>query len=135
MAKKKDPFAFSEEQIHRAVCNYIFTYYPDVKFLSDIAGVNLNEQQRKRVYSLRSNRGFPDIMIFHPNDKYHGLFIEMKKDGEKILRKDGEVFGDRHLQEQSEIISHLNEKGYLAAFCIGYESAVNLIKSYMDNAL
>lgn len=131
--KKSSDFEFSEEQHQRRVCNHLITHYPGVLFIGDIAGVNLNEAQRKRVYSMRSGRGFPDLIILEPNEKYHGLLIEMKKDGFRISNEDGSLIKNSHITEQALVIEKLCNKNYYAAFCIGSDSAIKLIDDYMAN--
>lgn len=128
-------FHFTEEQIQRQVCNYLKTNYPEVLFRSDIAGFNFSKEHRKRIYSLRSGRGFPDLTIYEPNEKYKALFIELKADDVKIIRPDGEISSNEHIQEQVKILEKLQSKGYYTAICIGYEACVEVIKKYMNNEL
>lgn len=61
---------------------------------------------------------------------YHGLMIELKKTGEKIVKKDGTYKTD-HLKEQAEVLSKLQAQGYYAVFAIGFEQAKNIICQYM----
>ncbi len=121
----------SEYTEHLQVCNHISTYYPSILFTTDLSGVKLNMGTAIKIKNLKSCRGFPDIFILQPNQNFKGLFIELKKSGEKIFKKDGS-FKSEHLQEQSEVIKKLNNLGYLATFCIGFDSAIEVINNYLN---
>lgn len=120
----------SEYQEHLQICNYLSTYYPNVLFTTDLSGVKLSMGTAKKVKNLKSCRGFPDLFILQPNRNFKGLFIELKRTGEKLFKKDGSYKSD-HLQEQSEAIKRLNDLGYLATFCIGSDSAIDIIDNYL----
>jgi hypothetical protein len=125
----------SEKTLHRAVCDYLRYQYPKVIFNSDLAGsMRLTIGQAVALKSLRSNRGFPDIVIYEPRetkygDKY-GLFIELKREGEKIFTKIGKP-ATPHIAEQQEVITELNNRGYVASFAVGFQQAKDLIDSYL----
>ena len=121
----------SEYTEHLQICNYLATHYSNVLFTTDLSGVKLNMGTAIKVKNLKSCRGFPDIFILQPNKNFKGLFIELKKSGQKIFKKDGS-FKSEHLQEQSEVIKRLNDLGYLATFCIGSDNAIEVIDSYLS---
>lgn len=120
----------SEKSEHLAVCNYIRYQYPNVLFNTDLSGIKMTMGQAIQTKSLRSGKGFPDIMIFEPRAGKHGLFIELKKTGEKIFKKGGE-FKSEHLEEQAAMIAKLNERGYYATFCTGFDEAISIINWYL----
>lgn len=64
--------------------------------------------------------GVPDLFIPWPNGKYFGLWIEMKAEGGKLSKV------------QREWIEYLNEVGYLAVVCYGWESARDEIIRYLE---
>ena len=43
-------------------------------------------------------------MIFEPRHNYHGLFLEVKKEGTIIYRKDGDLTANAHIRKQEEIL-------------------------------
>lgn len=121
----------SEKTLHRAVCDYIKYQYPGILFNSDMSGaMRLTIGQAVQIKALRSNRGYPDIVIYEPRGIYHGLFIELKKDGEKLYKKNGEC-ATEHILEQAACIARLNAKGYKACFAIGANSAIEIIDQYL----
>ena len=121
----------SEESLHQAVCNYLRLQYPKILFNSDMSGVRLTPGQAKKINSLRSSRGWPDIHIPEPRGIYHGLFIELKKEGEKIYKKDGITPISDHISEQIELMEKLYIRGYKVDFCIGFNSAKKMIDEYL----
>ena len=79
----------SEKLEHKQICRYLRIQYPDVIFNTDLSGIKLNQFQAIAVKELRSSNGFPDIMIFEARKGFNGLFIELKRTGEVIYKKDG----------------------------------------------
>lgn len=123
----------TEKSLHKAVCDYIRLQYPGVLFNSDLSGATrLTMGQAVAMKSLRSNRGWPDIFIAEPGKrfKYHGLFIELKKEGEKLFKKNNEPITE-HIAEQIIMIGLLRERGFKAEFAIGFDQAKTIIDQYM----
>lgn len=83
-----------------------------------------NGGARSRIEGARFKRtgvkkGVPDLFLPVAKGKYHGLFIEMK-------RRDG----GRLSPEQAQWNHVLNEQGYLAVVCKGFDEAVAVIETY-----
>jgi hypothetical protein len=85
--------------------------------------------------ALQSCKGFPDITIFHANNKYHALLIELKKTGEKLYKKDGITFKTEHLEQQNKVHKELLKLNFYTTFAIGFEEAKNIIDNYFKNNL
>ena len=66
-------------------------------------------------------KGVPDLMLPIPMHGYHGLFVEMKQKGGRLS------------EEQRRWLNMLNEVGYLAVMCRGWEEARDEIERYMKN--
>lgn len=121
----------SEKTLHRAVCDYIRYQYPDVMFNSDMSGATkLTIGQAVAMKNLRSNRGYPDLVIYEPRGGFHGLFIELKDEGVKLWKRSGEPTTP-HIAEQSECLIKLDSRGYAVAFAVGFDEAVKIIKEYL----
>ncbi|MCX6222461.1 MAG: hypothetical protein NTZ69_15930 [Bacteroidia bacterium] len=121
----------SEKDLQRQICEYLKIRYPKIIFNSDMAGaMKLTMGQAIQIAKLRSSRGFPDIVIYEPRRGYAGLFVELKKEGERIFKKDGSFSSD-HVQEQHECITRLNLRGYRAMFAIGWDEAKTIIDDYL----
>jgi hypothetical protein len=120
-----------EKDLHRAVCTYLKMQYPNVMFNSDMSGIKLTMGQAVQAKKLRSNQGFPDIVIYEQRCGYNALFIELKRDGERIYKKDG-MLASPHLQEQYDCLCMLRERGYEAQFAIGFDQAREIIDQYLE---
>lgn len=123
-----------EAILHLQVANYIKWQHRNLIFVSDFAaGLFLPPWLAKRQAELRSSRSYPDIFIAKPVDPYHGLFLELKKEGTVIFKKDGSVRASKKdwYLEQVEMHKKLNELGYLAVFAIGYKNTVKIIEDYL----
>lgn len=124
-----------EETIQKQVCSYLRLQYSHVIFRSDFAsGLHLTEYQAKTHRSLQSGRAWPDLFIYEPSRGFHGMALELKKDGTTIILKTGprkgKLSSNPHLQEQAAVINDLRHKGYYADFAVGFDDAVKKINWY-----
>ena len=121
----------SEKDLQKMVCDYLKAQYPKVLFNSDMAGaMKLTIGQAVQISKLRSNKGYPDLAIYEPRGEYNGLFIELKKEGEVLYKKNGEAITE-HVQEQINCINLLKAKGYYAIMCIGFDETKMAIDLYL----
>ena len=94
--------------------------YPEIKFLYHIP----NEGKRS-VYNGAAMRrqglkkGVPDLCLPVPSGKYHALYIEMKRKGEKPSL------------QQLNWLDNLNLLGNRAVWCQGWEAAAKEIERYL----
>lgn len=141
----------AEEQIQLAIVNYIRYQYPSVIFHSDFgSGIKLTMGQAIKQKRLNGGRrSWPDMFIAEPMarkidlskdspfDKatklvmYAGLFIELKREGTRIFKKDGALVADEHIREQFDMLADLRQRGYAAEFGIGFDATKKLIDDYM----
>lgn len=119
-----------EENLQIAVCRYLKMQYPKVLFTSDASGVRLTMGQAVKMKRMRSCPGWPDLFIAEPRGEYHGLFIELKPNGKKIIKRDGTP-ATPHIDEQMKMIECLIAKGYLAAMCVGFDDTKTAIDTYL----
>jgi len=120
-----------EESLHIAVCDYIKYQYPKVLFNTDLSGIKLTKGQAVKVKKMRNSRGWPDIFIAEPRKNCHGLFIELKKEGTKLYKKDGITPISDHIAEQIIMLHDLYLRGYYADFACGFYEAKKLIDNYL----
>lgn len=80
-----------------------------------------NKATAGRMKATGTKPGVPDMCLPVPVGKYHGLYIELKR------QKGGTVSA-----AQKMWILKLNQQGYLARVCHGADEAINLIKAYME---
>lgn len=131
-----------ELDIQARVADYLRLQYPSVLFHSDFgSGTKLSIGQAIRQKRLNGGRkSWPDMFIAEPKtvtvedgDKYHysGLFLELKKDGTRIYKKNGELVADEHIREQYKMLNKLFECGYMAEFAVGFDEAKKIIDRYL----
>lgn len=132
----------TELVIQKHLADYLRLQYKDVLFHSDFgSGTKLTVGQAVRQKQLNGGiRGWPDLFIAEPKISktadgmpfvWHGLFIELKKDGTKILKKNGEYVADAHIREQAKMLQALQRRGYQAYFAVGFEQAKQIIDDYL----
>jgi hypothetical protein len=112
-----------------------------------VANLKLTMGQRQRNKSIQKD-GFhcPDLIIFEPNEKYCGLFIELKK--ETPYKKDGTIKMQKttkkikgidieynHLQAQQDTMDILKTKGYYCTFSWSVNQSIEIIEKYLNNKL
>ena len=107
--------------------NSIVTYleYTGMLFTCTLGGVFLGRSnwKQKKMLSKHYSKGVPDVLIFEPsnNDKYNGLMIELK------------VKGNYPTKEQKEWIKKLNDRGYYACVCKGFDEFEKVFNEYFNN--
>jgi hypothetical protein len=82
--------------------------------------------------SLKSDRGYPDLMIFEPRDIWHGLFIELKVEGTRITKLNDDP-ATTHIREQAECIMKLIDRKYAAFFACGFDECKSIIDKYLKS--
>ena len=126
----------SEAELQKNVAIFLRIEYPEIIFHSDFgSGVKLHPYQAK-MQKLQNGgkRAWPDMFIAKPrfiNGEWkHGLFIELKKYGTRLKKKNGE-WATYHIEEQAEVLKELEKNGYVAKFAIGFDEVVDIIDEYM----
>lgn len=123
----------TELELQAQVADYIRLQYPSVIFHSDFgSGIKLTMGQAIKQKRLNGGRrAWPDMLLAEPRGDYHALFIELKKEGVRIYKKDGTLVSDEHIREQYDMLEQLRRRGYAANFACGFNEAKALIDRYM----
>ena len=134
-AKAKKLLPSTEKVIHSMIADYINMQYPSIIFLSDPSGMRLSIGLRNEVKRKRCKRyKIPDLIILQPSrNGLHGLILEVKKQGEKLYKKDGVTWVDEHVEAQAKSLYWLKELGYAASFVIGFQDAKDTIDQYLKS--
>lgn len=114
-----------EQRDQISIVNYIHWKYPGtVTIMSPIVKYGGNQAQRARQGVLTKKMGYvpgtPDLFLPEPRGGKCGLFLELKADKGRVQ------------PEQTQMIAHLNAKGYAAFICYGYADAVRVLDKYMS---
>lgn len=136
----------SEENLHQQAADHLRLKYPNTLYRTDFAaGIKMTIGQAAKHKRLQACRAWPDIFLAEPRtfqtynkefpglDTHHycGLFIELKKEGTTIYKKNGELVANEHIREQAAILEQLRKAGYYAEFAIGLDQARALIDCYL----
>ena len=114
-SKNKQP----EYELQKAICRYLDIKYNKVFYNGSAGGVWTTWSQGKKMVATGYKSGFPDIFIYEPRGEYSGLAIELK------------VKGNYASPKQKEVLQLLNNAGYLAKVCTGFDNAIEVIDDYL----
>lgn len=137
----------SEENLQIMVADYLRLQYPNVLFHSDYgSGLKLTIGQAAKQKRLNGGRrAWPDMFIAEQKHWHYdspcreacddncfaGLFIELKKDGTRLKKKD-DSWASEHIAEQADMLEKLREAGYKAEFAVGFDEAKKIIDEYLS---
>lgn len=122
-----------ETLLQIAVAEYLIKNHPDVDFHNDYGtGARLKPYQAKEQAEMNAYRkGWPDLFIAEPRNGYAGLFIELKRDGERLQKRNGDWVSE-HIAIQAERLKGLLKKGYRAKFAVGFDDTIEIIEKYLN---
>ena len=132
----------TELELQMQVADYLRLQYPGVLFHSDFgSGIKLTMGQAIKQKRLQGGRrSWPDMFIAEPMPRcvdgswdyeWHGLFVELKKAGTRIFKKNGTLVSDAHICEQFDMLEQLRQSGYMAEFACGFDEAKKIIDEYL----
>jgi len=124
------PAPIYEDELQEKVAKYITKEHPNVMFDGNSKNFKLNKRQGALAKRMGKRKGYPDLFIAAARHGKHGLYIELKREGERLKKKDGE-WADEHVAEQAKVHEQLRQEGYWADFVIGYEPAKKIIDWYL----
>jgi len=102
-----------------AALNY--SKYPELRMMFAIPNGGLRNKITAANLKAEGVRAHvPDIFIPVPRGTWHGLFIEMKKEGGRVD------------PGQASFINELRALGYGASVCVGWQKAVAVIEQYLN---
>lgn len=120
--KYKKPFS-GEAGVQKAVIDYLKYTYPQALYCASAGGVRTSMKQAIKMKATGYVKGVPDLQIFEPIGNYHGLLIEIK-DIKGVVSK-----------EQKQWIKDLNERGYYATYCKGFDATIKVIDDYFKGTI
>lgn len=123
MAKKR------EKQIQKSLCRYVAYQYPGAMYNVDLSGIRATIGQSVEIKRMRSKESYPDFVMYEPKG-FCGLFIELKKEGERLQKRNGDWY--ERPGKQHETILKLRSKGFAAGFCVGLDNAIKAVDAYMN---
>lgn len=120
-----------EYEVCKALATYLRLQYPKLLYHYDLAGLSLSQAQAGMMKAIQGGRGWPDLNIVEAKGVYAGFFLEIKKNGTKLYKKDGMTPTTPHIEEQMEVLDKLRKKRYYAEFGIGLDDCMEQINNYL----
>lgn len=125
-----------EVDVHLAVAGYLKSQYPKIIFRTDFgAGVKLPIKLAVLQKKLQWGRAWLDLQIVAQMHGHIGMFLELKRDDERIFKKDGVRYVSDHIREQAEMMDGLRKMNYYCCFAIGFDQAKGLIDWYLGEKI
>ena len=96
--------------------------YPELKLLYHVPnGGSRKKSEAGRFKAEGVKAGVPDLCLPVARGGYHGLYIELKR-----------LKHSKTSEDQKAWIAQLNEQGYCAVVCKGWEAAAKVIADYLN---
>ena len=125
----------TEKEISLAIAAYLKRKYPHLLYRFDLAA-DLKLTMGQAVQNKRlqmQDRGYPDLFIAEPKKGFHGLYVEIKKSGDEVFKKNGGMRGNKHIMEQWSMLYRLKQKGYRVEWGLGFQDAIKKIDNYLKD--
>jgi len=132
--KKREKSTTTESKVQSKVSKWLRHNHPLLYFQTDFAaGLHLPINIATIRASQAPDMKVLDITILKARKPYHGLVIELKKDGESPFLKDGITLkSNNHLRSQNQSIEILRGDGYYATFSVGFDETILVIERYLS---
>ena len=112
-----------EYDLQVAVVKYLKWTFPDALYCASLGGIRTTFRQAVKAKATGYVKGHPDLFVYEPRGKYHGLALELK------------VKGNYATKEQKKWITKLNERGYYAVVTRGLDNTIEEIEKYLNSPL
>lgn len=147
MANPFDKYFSVEDLEHIKLVNYIKDKLPDIMAFHIPNEGKKSPFERYKFSLMGIMKGIPDFIFLYPKYKshlskeilYHGLFIELKAPEHKKIVLSGSKKGKivkrvgKLSDTQESVLKKLNDLGYLAVCCYGYDDATKVIDDYFGD--
>ena len=115
----------NEHELQKAVIKYMKLQHPSIFINGSLGGIYIkHHSQRLKGKQAGYKKGFPDLFIYEPRIVQgtikHGLAVELK------------VKGNYPTDTQRRTLKDLNEKGFEAHVCTGFDQAIEKIEWYIN---
>lgn len=108
-----------EYQLQTSIIKYLNLKYPKLLYCASAGGVRTSMTQAKKMKATGYVKGFPDLFIYEPREKYHGLAIEIK------------TIKGRPSKSQIDWKDKLNNKNYKAIITYGFDQTIKEVDKYL----
>lgn len=121
-APKKNADVPLEEDDQIALIQWFDLQYPALRgrLASSSGGARMTMRTACKQKAAGNRKGYPDLNLLLRRHGKSGLFIELKR-----------VKGGRLEPEQADWLAWLNEQGFMAVVCKGFDAAKETITGYL----
>lgn len=123
-----------EAETQVAVVNYFKANYPHYARLCKGDAFNglqkLSPYIAKKAKAMGNLKDWPDIQVPVARKGHIGFFLELKREGFRVRKLNGELIADEHVRSQSEYLDLLASEGHFAKFACGFDEAKKWIDWY-----
>lgn len=126
----------SENALYEQIAQYMNLKYPEVLYRFDLGGMWTPSHKARNLYGRLNRRAWPDLfvakstMFAGTTSPCAGLFLELKKQGTRLKKRDGQWASD-HIAEQAAVLDGLRSEGYYAEFATGLDEVIQYLNSYL----
>lgn len=111
----------NELKVQIAVVNWIKWNFPEMLYCASAGGMRTTLSVAKKMKASGYVKGVPDLQLMHPTNIHNGMFIELKADKKSYATKEQKIW-----------IEKLNQRGYYAVICKGFDHAIEEITNYLN---
>lgn len=124
--KEMRNFRITDESGHQETifewCDYNKGRYPELKLLYHVPNGGKRDATTARALKRQGVKaGVSDLVLPVARCGFHGLYMELKAPGGKLE------------QSQIEFLQEVEQQGYLALVCVGWNAAVQALGAYLEN--
>lgn len=102
-------------------CQYRKGIYPELDLLYHVPNGGKRDRTTATVLKRQGVKaGVPDLVLPVARSGYHGLYVELKAPGGKLE------------PSQVEYLEGVEQQGYLALVCVGWQAAVEALADYLE---
>jgi len=110
---------YIEFEIQRECVSWLRENYPGLLF-THIPLNSLSVAHGAKLKALGLTKGMPDLFVFHPSPRFHGLAVEFKRPGGAVQ------------PAQTEILDKMRELGYFTAIVDSFSGFTSLLAAYLS---
>lgn len=124
----------TEADAQKQLVSYLKWQYPGLIFNHDLGGMQMTYAQVQHAKNLGRVDSYPDLIVCRSCGGYHALFIELKRKGVRLKKKNGD-WSSKRISKQAQMLERLRLEGYAAEFAVGFDEAKSLVDSYLAGRL
>lgn len=109
----------TEEELQRLCVDWFNLQYPNMIMWHTPNGARMQIGMAMKMKRMGMKKGVPDIFIAEPNGVWHGLFIELKREG------------GRCSDHQLDLMDSLAGRGYYVTTCYNFKEFMDVVNGYL----